>query len=95
MDGLTLNTTYRSPCGPPLTPGEPSPAKRTCCSLSTPSGTVTSSLTVLFSVPFPLHVGHGSSNSCPLPSHLGQTCSVLTLPKIVFCSTETRPAPLQ
>ena len=52
-EGLTLNTTYKSPLGPPFTPGEPSPAKRICCSLSTPSGIVTSNLTVLFSVPLP------------------------------------------
>src|SRR5690625_1216760 len=66
---FTWTTTYRSPFGPPFSPGAPLPLMRTFCPSFTPPGMRVWIVRVLLPRPLPLHVGHGSSTTSPRPRH--------------------------
>src|SRR5688500_8797541 len=58
---------YRSPAGPPPTPGSPLPARRILEPSSTPAGILTFRRSVSSVVPAPLHFGQVRENTCPRP----------------------------
>ena len=66
-DSLTLQTTYRSPAGPPRTPASPLPGRRIFEPSLTPAGMLTRYFLSSRSRPAPAHVGHGSSITVPEP----------------------------
>src|SRR5438132_10795412 len=63
----TWTTTYRSPGGPPLSPVSPSPVSLRRVPVSTPAGTFTERTLSFSTLPAPLHEGHGSVTTLPLP----------------------------
>src|SRR2546422_8730108 len=81
--------TYRSPGGPPFTPGSPSPVRRTRSPSSTPDGIFTDSVFCSLTRPLPLQVLQGVGITLPLPWHRGQVCAIENGP----CETRTWPAP--
>src|SRR3954454_23081962 len=65
----TRVTTYRSPAGPLRRPVSPLPARRTRLPSFTPAGMLIRYFLTVRVAPLPLHVGHGSSMTVPLPWH--------------------------
>ena len=72
----TLTSTYRSPAGPPRSPGSPRPPSRIRCPSATPAGMRTLIVRVLVTPPVPWHSGHFSSTTVPdalaLAARLGE-----------------------
>src|SRR3954467_15154604 len=88
--GCTCTRTYRSPAGPPFSPGWPRPAKRMRCPSSTPAGTRMDNLRSDSAWPEPPQVAHGSSMSTPRPRQLRHGSANANAP----CDVDTCPAPL-
>src|SRR5919204_35538 len=63
----TCTTTYRSPGGPPRSPGSPSPVSFSRVPVSTPGGTFTVRTLSCSTLPVPLHVWQGSVITFPVP----------------------------
>src|SRR6201996_5812883 len=65
--GVTCTRTYRSPAGPPRSPGAPLPLSLIRCPSATPAGIRAWMVRVLAACPLPLHDVHGSSTTIPRP----------------------------
>src|SRR5699024_3165476 len=89
--GRTLICTYKSPGGPPCSPDSPSPLRRMRSPLSTPAGTLTDSVLLVCTRPWPRHFLHGSRTTLPSPRQSGQVCWMDRKP----CCRRTWPLPLQ
>src|SRR5690606_25965480 len=89
--GLRWISTYRSPGGPPLTPGSPLPLDRIRIPSSIPAGILTCSVLFLRVRPTPSQDTQGSVISLPVPWQVGQVCCTLKKP----CCIRTVPAPSQ
>ena len=86
---------YKSPFGPPFSPGSPSPRNTIVWLSSTPAGILTDNLTWLRTVPFPLQVSQASLMIFPVPWQLVQVLMVCICPKIVVCTCFIWPLPWQ
>src|SRR5712691_1748878 len=67
--GFTCTRTYRSPVGPPRSPGAPLPAILIRWPSATPAGIRVWMVRELIARPLPEHSGHGSSTTRPRPWH--------------------------
>src|SRR5262245_18634104 len=67
--GLTCTRTYRSPAGPPRSPGAPLPASLIRWPSATPAGMRAWMVRELIARPLPEHAGQGSSTTSPRPRH--------------------------
>src|SRR5215470_6142454 len=67
--GVTCTRTYRSPAGPPRSPGAPLPLSLIRCPSATPAGIRAWIVRVLMARPLPEQSGHGSSTTRPRPRH--------------------------
>src|SRR5580698_11165484 len=67
--GFTCTRTYRSPAGPPRSPGAPLPLSLIRCPSATPAGMRTWMVLELIARPLPWQSGHGSSTTSPRPWH--------------------------
>ena len=85
---------YKSPLGPPFSPGSPSPLNTTVWLLSIPAGILTFILACFLTVPFPLQLSQGSFIISPVPWHAVQVLLVCICPSIVFWTCLTVPVPL-
>src|SRR6201999_135639 len=65
--GVTCTRTYRSPAGPPRSPGAPLPLSLIRCPSPTPAGIRAWMVRVLAACPLPLHEVQGSSTTIPRP----------------------------
>ena len=66
---VTCTRTYRSPAGPPRSPGAPLPRSRIRCPSDTPAGMRAWIVRLLIARPLPEHAGQGSSTTRPRPRH--------------------------
>ena len=77
--GRTVQVMYRSPAGPPLRPGSPSPGMvLKFCPSSTPAGTLSVTVRVTRVKPVPEHLLHLSLMILPLPPQVGHVRIVCT-----------------
>jgi hypothetical protein len=76
----TRTNTYRSPAGPPRSPGSPRPASLIRWPSATPAGKRTLIVRVLVTPPLPRHSGHFSSTIVPTPWHSRQGSEKLNDP---------------
>src|SRR3954452_17849154 len=90
-ESVTWVITYRSPAGPPLRPASPLPASRTRLPSLTPAGMLTRYFLTVRVAPLPLHVGHGSSMTVPLPWHCEHGWEIENSP----WPCDSTPRPLQ
>src|SRR6266566_762026 len=67
--GVTWTCTYRSPAGPPRSPGAPLPLSLIRWPSLTPAGMRAWIVRVLIARPLPAQAGHGSSTTSPRPRH--------------------------
>src|SRR6185437_3265006 len=63
----TCTRTYRSPAGPPRSPGAPLPLSLIRCPSATPAGILAWMVRELIARPLPEHAAHGSSTTIPRP----------------------------
>src|SRR6516164_8943767 len=79
--GVTCTRTYRSPAGPPRSPGAPLPLSLIRWPSPTPAGIRAWIVRVLMARPLPEHAGHGSSTTSPRPRHVLQGSEKAKLPR--------------
>src|ERR1700733_5090078 len=79
--GATCTRTYRSPAGPPRSPGAPLPLSLIRWPSPTPAGMRAWMVLVLIARPLPEQVGHGSSTTRPRPRHDLQGSENAKLPR--------------
>ena len=91
---FTWTFIYKSPFGPPLLPGSPSPLSTTVWPSSIPSGIFTFILADSLTVPFPLQSWHGSFIIFPSPPQFEQTFWVDICPNGVVTTCFIFPVPL-
>src|SRR5438105_11936569 len=87
----TCTTTYRSPGGPPRSPGSPSPVSLRRVPVSTPGGTLTLSTLSVSTLPAPRQVAQGSVTTLPAPWQWEQVREIWKNP----CVIRSSPAPWQ
>ena len=85
---------YKSPLGPPFSPGSPSPLNTTVWLSSIPAGIFTLILACFLTVPFPLQLSQGSFITSPVPWQFVHVLVVCIWPSIVFWTCLTVPVPL-
>lgn len=79
---LTWIWTYRSPAGPPFSPGAPLPLSLMRWPSPTPAGMRAWIVRVLLPRPLPSHTGHGSSTSRPRPLQSRHGSEKAKLPRL-------------
>src|SRR5215469_14546695 len=79
--GSTCTRTYRSPAGPPRSPGAPLPLSLIRWPSPTPAGILAWIVRVLIARPLPEHSWHGSSTTSPRPRHVLQGSEKAKLPR--------------
>ena len=79
--GATCTRTYRSPAGPPRSPGAPLPLSLIRWPSPTPAGIRAWIVRVLIARPLPEHSGHGSSTTRPRPRQVLQGSENAKLPR--------------
>src|SRR5215469_15381268 len=77
----TCTRTYRSPLGPPRSPGAPLPLSLIRCPSATPAGMRAWMVRALRARPLPPHVAHGSSTTSPRPRHVVHGSENAKLPR--------------
>src|SRR6202012_2249825 len=100
--GVTCTRTYRSPAGPPRSPGAPLPRSLIRWPSATPAGIRAWMVRVLAAWPLPLHEVHGSWKAklprfrldCPVPSQVGQTLGTVPALAPVPWQTGQGPSPV-
>src|SRR5581483_11567879 len=82
--GATCTRTYRSPFGPPRSPGAPLPLSLIRWPSVTPAGIRVATVRVLGARPLPEHAGHGSSTTSPRPLHSRHGSENAKLPRFLL-----------
>src|SRR5580658_8292377 len=80
----TCTRTYRSPGGPPRSPGAPLPFSLIRWPSATPAGMRAWIVLVLIARPLPAHTGHGSSTTRPRPRQVLQGSENAKLPRFLL-----------
>src|SRR5690348_3760783 len=80
----TCTRTYRSPAGPPRSPGAPLPLSLIRCPSPTPAGMRAWMVLVLIARPLPEHTGHGSSTTSPRPRQVLHGSEKAKLPRFLL-----------
>src|SRR5579864_5023460 len=80
----TWTLTYRSPAGPPRSPGAPLPLSLIRWPSATPAGMRAWIVLVLIARPLPEHTGHGSSTTRPRPWQVLQGSENAKLPRFLL-----------
>ncbi len=81
---MTCTRTYRSPAGPPRSPGAPLPLSLIRWPSATPAGMRAWMVRVLIARPLPEHTGHGSSTTSPRPRHSWHGSENAKLPRFLL-----------
>src|ERR1019366_1467364 len=82
--GATCTFTYKSPAGPPRSPGAPLPLSLMRCPFATPAGIRAWMVLVLMAPPPPQQVGDGSSTTRPRPRQVRQGSENAKLPRFLL-----------
>src|SRR5579875_3442597 len=82
--GFTCTRTYRSPAGPPRSPGAPLPLSLIRCPSATPAGMRAWMVRVDIARPLPLQVGHGSSTTSPRPRQVRHGSEKAKVPRFLL-----------
>src|SRR5580693_3670760 len=82
--GLTCTLTYRSPDGPPRSPGAPLPAILIRWPSATPAGMRVWMVRELIARPLPEHSGQGSSTTRPRPRHSLHGSEIPNVPRFLL-----------
>src|SRR6266567_3566637 len=82
--GFTCTRTYRSPDGPPRSPGAPLPASLIRWPSATPAGMRAWMVRELIARPLPVHAGQGSSTTRPRPWHSLHTSDIPKEPRFLL-----------
>src|ERR1700691_2506412 len=80
----TCTRTYRSPAGPPRSPGAPLPLSLIRWPSATPAGMRAWIVLVLIARPLPEQTGHGSSTTSPRPRQVLQGSENAKLPRFLL-----------
>ena len=86
---------YRSPAAPPPSPTSPWLAKRRRALSLMPAGTVTPTVRVVRTRPWPMQLGHGFLMMVPWPSQRSQGAEVIIWPSMVRTTFCMNPCPWQ
>src|SRR5712692_254000 len=82
--GVTCTRTYKSPAGPPRSPGAPLPLSSIRWPSPTPAGIRAWMVLVLIARPLPEHTGHGSSTTRPRPRQVRHGSENAKLPRFLL-----------